>query len=355
MSASDSELPAARRSRADVLGAWRRGLWIAVGTVALVAVLLVSGRDSRRSRADAVRTSSAVVTVPEASLRSEPASTAPTLTTLKRGDDVTVVADRGAWLEVRRGSGTGFLPAGEVEREEEREAREERAKKILSFPPVYGVVAERTPVLLAPFPFAPRAGDLAKGTVIPIHAVDHAYFAYRDRANGIAFVSSADVDLVPPDPKSPKIVPDSSVALRRLSTIDVPTPVPTPAEMLQPGAGTPPEIAADSTQQPPRPPAPPAGGDKSPVEPAVVVEKVDPSYPEIAVRAQVEGSVVLDVGIDEAGRVTDIQVTRGLPFGLSEAAANAVRQWRYRPARGPEGPIPSRKTVRILFTLRGGQ
>jgi protein TonB len=87
----------------------------------------------------------------------------------------------------------------------------------------------------------------------------------------------------------------------------------------------------------------------------VVVEKVDPPYPETAIRAQVEGSVVLDIGIDEGGRVTDVQVTRGLPFGLSEVAAEAVRHWRYRPARGPDGPIPSRKTVRILFTLRGAE
>jgi protein TonB len=91
------------------------------------------------------------------------------------------------------------------------------------------------------------------------------------------------------------------------------------------------------------------------LEPAVLVSKVDPTYPEPAIRAQIEGSVVLDVGIDETGRVIDVQVTRGLPFGLSDSAANAVRQWIYRPARGPAGPIPSRKSVRILFTLRGGR
>ena len=344
--------PSAPRPRMTVLGAWRRGLWIVLGTIGLVAVLIVSGRDRRRSPTDVVRTSEAVVTVSQVALRREPALTAPAVATLKRGDDVSVISDRGAWLEVKSHGRTGFVRAGEIEREEEREAREERAKKILSFPPVYGVVAEPTPVLLAPFPFAPRAGELAKGTVIPIHAVDHAYFAYRDRANGIAFVSSADVDLVPTDPKSPDIVPDSSVALRRVSTVDVPTPyVPTPYEMPPPapGAG---ETAGGPPQ--PRPPAP-AARDGGPVEPAVVIEKIDPPYPEIAVRAQVEGSVVLDIGIDETGRVTDVQVTRGLPFGLSEAAANAVRQWRYRPARGPDGPIPSRKTVRILFTLRGGE
>jgi protein TonB len=94
---------------------------------------------------------------------------------------------------------------------------------------------------------------------------------------------------------------------------------------------------------------PPAGPS---VEPAVLVSKVDPEYPDAAIRAQVEGSVVLEIGVDETGAVSDVAVTRGLPFGLSEAAAEAVRHWKYRPARGPEGPIPSRKTVRILFTLR---
>lgn len=333
--------------RAAIFTAWRRGMWIVLGTIGLAAILIVGGR-SRPKASDPAGTD-AVVTVPEAVLRREPSATAAAVRPLKRGDAVTVVSDRGAWLEVRERGNTGFLRAGEVEREVEHEAREERAKKILSFPPVYGVVAERTPVYLAPFPFAPRAGDLPKGTVIPIHAVDHAYYAYHDRVNGVAFVASADVDLVPPDPKSPNIVPDSSVTLRRLSTLDVPTPVPTPPEVAG-VPGSPPGAPGEAPAAPP----PAAARGEAVIEPAVVIEKVDPSYPEIAVRAQVEGSVVLDVEIDENGRVSDVQVTRGLPFGLSEAAANAVRQWRYRPARGPDGPIPSRRTVRILFTLRGG-
>jgi TonB family protein len=344
-----SHVRSPRGARAAVFGAWRRALWIILGTVGLVAVLILGGRRERGPRAG-VEESPAVVTVPETVLRREPAPSAPEVLPLKRGDEVTVVSDRGAWIEVRAGKGIGFVRAGEIERDEEREAREERAKKILSFPPVYGVVAETTAVLLAPFPFAPRAGSLPKGTVIPIHAVDHAYFAYRDRANGIAFVASADVDLVPPDPKTPDIVPDRSIALRRLSTLDSPTPLPSP-EM--PSAAPQAEGLPAEGPVPPRS-EPPLERPGESVEPAVVVEKVDPPYPEPAIRAQIEGSVVLDIGIDETGRVTDVQVARGLPFGLSEAAAQAVRQWRYRPARSAEGPIPSRKTVRILFTLRGG-
>lgn len=330
--------------RSAIFSAWRRGLLIAVGALALVAVGIVAGRGPRAHRKPPKETP-ALVTVAEAAIKREPDSRSETVVALKRGSEVAVIADRGAWIQVRSGGATGYVRTDEVEREEDREAREERARKILSFPAVYGVVAERTPVLLAPFPFAPRAGDLPKGTVIPIHAVDHAYFAYEDKANGVAFVASADVDLVPPDPKTPDIVPDSSVRLRRLETVDLqPTPIEYPI----------PAPVADAAPAE-RPPAPPPGVGEGTVEPAVLVSKVDPSYPEPAIRAQVEGSVVLDVGIDETGRVIDVQVTRGLPFGLSDAAAEAVRQWTYRPARGPAGPIPSRKSVRILFTLRGGR
>ncbi len=334
--------------RATIFRAWKQGILLAGGTLALVAVILVAGRERRRSREPEAK-SPAIVTVAEAVLKREPSTDAEAVAALKRGDRVEVIADRGAWLEVSAGEATGYLQAGEVEREDEREAREERAKKILSFPAVYGVVAQETPVLLAPFPFASRAGVLPRGAVIAIHAVDHAYFAYRDKANGMAFVSSADVDLVPPDPKSPDIVPDATLALKRLETLDLPPPEPTPAETPEvPGAG--PESTVG--ERPSTPAVPPGDESGQTVEPAVLVSKVDPEYPENAIRAQVEGSVILDIEVDEAGRVTDVQVTRGLPFGLSEAAAEAVRQWRYRPAQGPFGPIPSRKTVRILFTLR---
>lgn len=343
--------PQTPSGRAAIFRAWRRALLVVIGTVALVAVILVVGRDVPSSRQPAEK-SPAVVTVPAAPLKREPSSRAESVADLKRGDEVTVIADRGAWVQVRARNANGYLRAGEIEREQEREAREERAKKILSFPAVYGVVAEETAVLLAPFPFAPQAGTLPKGTGIQIHAVDHAYFAFQDKANGVAFVASADVDLVPPDPKRPDIVPDTTASLRRLSTLDLPTPEPTVISAPLPA----PETNAAPGERPPAAPAPPrVPAPGASVEPAVLVSKVDPEYPDVAIRAQVEGSVVLEIGVDEAGAVSDVQVTRGLPFGLSEAAAAAVRQWKYRPARGPDGPLPSRKTVRILFTLRSGR
>jgi protein TonB len=94
------------------------------------------------------------------------------------------------------------------------------------------------------------------------------------------------------------------------------------------------------------------GSAEEPLEPATIVSKVGPAYPEAARRAGVEGTVVLQVTIGSDGRVTSVDVVRGLPLGLSEAAASAVRRWLYRPARGRSGPIASRKEVRIEFRLR---
>ena len=57
------------------------------------------------------------------------------------------------------------------------------------------------------------------------------------------------------------------------------------------------------------------------------------------------------MSIDASGRVTDVEVLRGLPMGLSDAAVDAVRRWTWKPARSPAGPVASRRTVRIRFTL----
>jgi len=323
-------------------------LWpLAVGAVAVVvglALLSALLRPRRAGSGDEPENSPARVTVERAPLRREPATRAPSAVTLPRGASVTVRKERGRWLEVRTEKGEeGFLPAEVVERDLEREARERRAKTILAFPAVHGVVAEDADILLAPFPAAPRAGRLRKGDVIAIHSVDHTYFAFRDREAGLAFVSSADVDLVPRDPSHPSIVPEKVRTLRNVTVADLALPEPE-EEALGQMAGEE-GLAADEDAEPAL--APPG----EVLEPAVLLSKVDPVYPEGARRAGVEGTVLLEVAIDASGRVTDVVVLRGLPFGVSQSAVEAVRRWHYRPARGPAGPVASRKTARILFTL----
>jgi protein TonB len=77
----------------------------------------------------------------------------------------------------------------------------------------------------------------------------------------------------------------------------------------------------------PRPPEPESGplaigGDiKAPVRLAPLV----PVYPETARKAGKQGVVVLRLTIDKEGRVTEVAVVSGLPFGLTQAAVDAAR------------------------------
>ncbi|MEP0775354.1 MAG: M56 family metallopeptidase [Acidobacteriota bacterium] len=81
------------------------------------------------------------------------------------------------------------------------------------------------------------------------------------------------------------------------------------------------------------------------------INSVPPVYPLEARRERVVGVVILDVIIDEQGRPADIKVLRGLPFGLTEAAVEAVRQWRWEPATMEGQPVPVILTVTIRFSL----
>ena len=329
-----------------------RGLWpLAVACGVVIAAFLGVSRmlQPRRfaSAAGDPGPSPASVTADSVQLRRDAARDSPAVATLKQGTRVTVTADRGAWLEVAAdGSTTGFLPAESVERDSDRDARQRRAKTVLAFAPVYGVVGEDTDISLAPYPLAPRGGRLPRGTVIAIHSVDHSYFAFRDAKWGLAYADSGRVDLIPRDPREPGITPEKVRALKDLTILNL-NEEPPPEDVEEPT-----EPAAEGVAgEPAAPAAPPKESLPGLVEPPTILTHVEPAYPDLPRRAGIEGTVELEVTIDAKGKVTDVEVVRGLPLGLSDAAADAVRKWTYRPAKGPNGPVASRKTVRIRFAL----
>jgi TonB family protein len=325
-----------------------RRAWPLAAACALVlaALVVVSSLLSPRRYASAPggpESSPATVTADSVALRSEADRESAAAATLTQGARVTVTGDQGAWLEVDADGKKGFLPAEAVERDADRDARKRRAKTILAFPPVYGVVGEETDISLAPYPLAPRGGRLARGTVIAIHSVDHSYFAFRDEKWGLAYASSAQVDLVPRDPRQPAITPEKVRPLKDLTIVNLneePPPEEEPATEPLESAGERPAPAVPAKESLP-----------GLIEAPTILTKVDPQYPDLPRRAGIEGTVELEVSIDAKGKVTDVEVVRGLPLGLSDAAADAVRRWTYRPARGPDGPVASRKTVRIRFAL----
>ncbi len=87
--------------------------------------------------------------------------------------------------------------------------------------------------------------------------------------------------------------------------------------------------------------------------PPELIRRVVPDYPPRARAMQVEGQVVLEIVVDRSGRVEDaIRVTHSLAM-LDAAAVTAVRQWQFRPGRGPDGrPVRVLMEVPVRFVLR---
>ena len=105
---------------------------------------------------------------------------------------------------------------------------------------------------------------------------------------------------------------------------------------------------------PPAPPPPPTapvrvGGKIS--EPRKT-KNVAPTYPEMAKRARVQGTVILEATISPQGRVSDVKVLRGIPM-LDEAAISAVKQWAYTPTMLNGTPVPVIMSVTVNFKLDG--
>lgn len=77
----------------------------------------------------------------------------------------------------------------------------------------------------------------------------------------------------------------------------------------------------------------------------------DPDYTEEARRAKKQGTCVLWLIVDAAGRPRDIKVVRGLGLGLDAKALEAVRQWRFQPALKDGKPVDVQISVEVEFHL----
>jgi protein TonB len=77
-----------------------------------------------------------------------------------------------------------------------------------------------------------------------------------------------------------------------------------------------------------------------------------PAFSDEAVKAKYQGVVELLAVITADGRATDIKVAKGLGLGLDEKAVEAVRNWRFKPALGPDGKATSvRQLIEVTFHL----
>jgi len=82
----------------------------------------------------------------------------------------------------------------------------------------------------------------------------------------------------------------------------------------------------------------------------LLLQKVEPRYPSIAMAARIQGVVVLSAVISRSGEIINLQAVSGHPL-LVPAALEAVKQWRYRPFLLNGEPIEVESTIIVTFQL----
>ncbi len=141
-----------------------------------------------------------------------------------------------------------------------------------------------------------------------------------------------------PTPWEPEPLLDNSVDNSVVYRFDARQPVSTDFEVGLPVA-------------PPTPPQQRLHGGAD-VELPLLLERVQPEYTELALRARVQCTVVLEATIGKAGGVMDVKILRGCRLGLDESALNAVYQWRYTPTTVNGRPVEVIVNVTVHFKLR---
>ena len=119
---------------------------------------------------------------------------------------------------------------------------------------------------------------------------------------------------------------------------ELPAPLEAPIASLVTGLRTPALVAGQA----------PMGGQ---VQLAHLLKSVPPVYPAFARSSHVEGDVALDAFIDANGNVTELKVLSGPPI-LRQAAMDAIRQWKYDPARLDGRPVPIHLGLTVRFRFQ---
>ncbi len=74
-----------------------------------------------------------------------------------------------------------------------------------------------------------------------------------------------------------------------------------------------------------------------------------PNYPDAAWAQGITGDVLVRAIIDEHGKVAEIEVLRGLPYGMTEAAIEAIERWRFAPATRNGEAVPVYRNLSVRF------
>jgi TonB family protein len=314
----------------------------------LLAMLIIT--TGRKHSEATPQTETLTVLTQRLRIRTEPNAKAPVVATASAGDQLVLLEDHGQWVRVQAADGlSGWAERGALERTIERDRRLGRYAAIRKLPPLRGVATGRTVLYSGPGIFYPVIGELPAHSDVRVFTRDHDFYAI-DSQGQVAYV---DVDAI-------DVSGSGTPQLEVRTTSTGPAPTETTASVTPPTETATPVMPP--TEMPPQPaPAPepvrtdrggvysvvPAGGTQ-PEE----IERVVPRYPGIARRAGVYGPVVIRGIVRRDGTIDNVEVIKDLPYGLGEAAREAVEQWRFRPATYRGEPIDVYYTVTVNFRLQ---
>ena len=86
----------------------------------------------------------------------------------------------------------------------------------------------------------------------------------------------------------------------------------------------------------------------------IPLRRPPPAYTAEAMRARLQGTVILNCVVTPDGVCTNIRIAKSLDmmFGLDEQAIASAREWRFRPGTRSGEPVPVLVTLEIGFTIR---
>jgi TonB family protein len=335
-----------RKTGTSVAVRHSRGLFVVIvlAVVFFTLLALIVVNSGRHGAPPAAQAETLSVVPLHIRLRTEPTAKAPVVATEEQGEKLIVLEDRGEWVRVQDGDNlVGWVERNSLERTSERERRLARYGAIRKLPSLGGIVSERAPLYGGPGIFYPIIGELTPETQVKIYTRDHDFYAIEHDGQ----IAYADVDAI-----------DVSAAGRQL---EVHTDTTSTTESTATSEPPPTETQTTSIPAPEPSPQPvtPIPSERTGVYPAVPpggtqpeeTDRVVPRYPLMARRANVAGAVVVRGIVRRDGTIDNVEIIKDLPYGLGEAAREAVQQWHFRPATYRGEPIDVYYTVTVNFRL----
>jgi protein TonB len=202
---------------------------------------------------------------------------------------------------------------------------------------------------------AMRPDRIGLGVTLALHALAAAaLLSYEPARKALLAAAPIMVDLIlsprieQPKPQPPTELPKPKPVAKRIERpIELPlvaAPAEAPAPVVVPPPPPPVELA------PPAPPAPLT----PPVFNADYLDNPAPVYPPLSRRMNEQGRVTLRVLVNVHGTADEVQLrTSSGSTRLDDAARDAVRRWKFVPAKRGAEPVPAWVLIPISFRLQG--